>query len=136
MHSMLGSAKSLATIFVAPGGGLDRKRRRRAQTHDHVSVTFRGESYFGHPAPSYRAFDASTLRWAVSNAKQVACWSAPYPEHMDDIGTWMVDAANAGSRFQVMIETVPSRAAEWCEAIGRWKGPTTEVRVFGPECVQ
>jgi hypothetical protein len=127
LHRITGAAKTVAQIFVAPGGGLNRKRRRQAEAHDVVNVTFRGVW----PAPSCHEFDASTIAWAVSKAEQISVWSAPDPaEHEVDLAMWMVEAAHAGSNFQTIIETVPCCVAEWCEVVARWKGPTTEVRFF------
>jgi hypothetical protein len=44
--------------------------------------------------------------------------------------------ANGGSAFRTMIETTPSRAAEWRQAVARWKKLNAVVRFFGPEGVQ
>jgi hypothetical protein len=128
--------KIMAKIFVAPGGGLDQRLRQGALVHEAVFVTFRGDVYGGRPAPACAEFDATTLEWAVRKSRQVAIWTAPFPDYRDDVATWMVDTANAGSTFQTIIETVPSRAAEWAAAVDRWKDRDTEVRFFGPEGIQ
>jgi hypothetical protein len=131
------AVKTVAQVWLAPGGGLPKHLRRAAvKAHDVVSVTVRGEVYYGRPAPSPNEFHASTLKWAAKNSRQIAVWAAPFPECQDDIGTWICDEALAGSSFQTVIETVPSRAAEWHEFVARWKGQRTEVRFFGPEGVQ
>jgi hypothetical protein len=136
LHTIVG-IKTLAQVFAAPGGdGVTKLQRRYASGHDAVSVTFRGDTYWGKPAPACSEFNAGTVKWAARNSREIAIWSAPYPDCQDDIGAWMVSAANAGSPFQTLIETTPLRAAEWGAAIARWKGPTTVVRFFGPEVVQ
>ena len=131
------AVKTVAQVYLAPGGGLQKHLRKIAVgAHDHVHVAVRGDVYYGRPAPSPGDFHASTLKWALKHSRQVAVWSAPYPEFKDEIGTWMCDEALAGSSFQTIVETVPARAAEWREFILRWKGSRMEVRFFGPEGVQ
>ncbi len=120
--------KTVAQIWLAPGDGLPNRLRKLAVGgHDVVRVSVRGEEYYGRPTPSPNEFHPPTLRWALKHSRQIAVWSAPYPELADDVGEWL------GSRFQMIVETVPSRAAEWREFIAQWKGPRTEVRFFGPE---
>jgi hypothetical protein len=136
MATVAGASKIMAQIFVAPGGGPNRRLRRGALLHEFVFVTFRGDLYWTRPAPACGEFDAATLKWAARNSKQIAIWSVPYPANRDDIRIWMLGAANAGSPFQTIIETTPSRAYEWAAAIARWKGSETEVRFFGPTGVQ
>jgi hypothetical protein len=129
------AVKTVAQIWLAPGGGLPKQLRKLAIEHDVVRVSVRGEVYYGRPTPFPYEFHQSTLRWALKRTHQIAVWSAPFPEFADDIGEWLCDEAFFGSRFQMIIETVPLRAAEWREFIARWKGPRTEVRFFGPEGV-
>jgi len=137
MATIRGSAKTNAQIFIAPGGGLSRRLRKCAERHhQHVSVQVRGEIYYGRPAPSVRDFDESTLRWAIGRSNEIAVWSAPFPDDCSALGEWIVSRANAGSAFQTVIETTPSRAAEWRQAIELWRKPTSVVRYFGPEGVQ
>ncbi len=132
------AVKTVAQIWLAPGDGLPKHLRRAAvKAHDVVQVMVRGEVYrFGQAAPSPCDFHPSTLKWALKHTRQLAVWTAPFPEFVDDIGTWICAEALAGSSFQTTIETVPSRAAEWQEFVTRWKGPRTQVRFFGPEGVQ
>jgi hypothetical protein len=132
------AVKTVAQIWLAPGGGLPKHLRRLAIVgHDVVQVMVRGEVYrYGQVAPSPYDFHPSTLRWALKHSRQIAVWSAPYPEFGDDIGNWICDEALAGSPCCTIVETVPARAAEWREFIARLKGPRTEVRFFGPEGVQ
>jgi hypothetical protein len=132
------AVKTVAQIWLAPGDGLPKHLRRAAiKAHDVVHVMVRGEVYrFGQSAPSPGDFHPSTLKWSLKHTRQLAVWAAPFPEFQDDIGKWICDEALAGSPFCTIVETVPSRAAEWREFITRWKGPRTEVRFFGPEGVQ
>src|SRR4051794_12451538 len=97
MATMAGPAKIVAKILVAPGDGLDRRLREGALMHEAVFITYRGDVYFGKPAPACAEFDATTLEWAVRHSRQIAIWPAPFPEYRDALATWMVDTANAGS---------------------------------------
>jgi hypothetical protein len=124
--------KMMAKIFLTPGGGLNRRFRDGAFVHESVSVNVRADTYDGKPAPACAEFHANTLKWAFRNATGVAIWAAPFPECATDYAAWMVEAANAVDfAFQVTIETVPERAAEWALLVERWKGPKTKVRFFG-----
>jgi hypothetical protein len=128
------AVKTVCQIFLARGDGLPKRLREAAlrAPHDHVAFVVRGEVYYGQPAAAPDEFHFPTLRWAIRNSQQIAIWSAPGVELADDAGTWICAEALAGSTFQTVIETVPSRAAEWLALATRYKGPRTEVRVFGP----
>jgi hypothetical protein len=137
MATLAGPAKTSAQVFVAPGDGLSRRLRKSAERQHHrVSVVVRGEIYFGRPAPSVADFDEPTVRWALGRSNEIAVWSSPYPDDSSALGEWMGGRALAGSVFQTLIETTPSRAVEWGQAVARWKKSDAMVRFFGPGGVQ
>jgi hypothetical protein len=137
MATLVGPAKTSAQVLIAPGSGLNRQLRKGAERHhDHVSAIVRGEIYYGRPAPSVADFHEPTLRWALGRSNEIAVWSSPYPDDSSELGEWMVGRALAGSAFQTLIETTPSRAAEWGQAVALWKKTDAVVRFFGPEGVQ
>jgi hypothetical protein len=134
MTTLAGPAKTSAQVFVAPGDGLCRQLRRSAERHhQHVSVVVRGEVYYGRPAPSVADFHESTLRWALGQSNEIAVWSSSYPDDIPAFSEWL--DTRTGS-FHTTIETTPSRAAEWGQAVARWKKNDAAVRFFGPEGAQ
>jgi hypothetical protein len=124
---------TVAQVLIAPGTGLCRRMRRIAERHrSHVTVIVRGKIYYGPPAPHVADFHVSTLRWALGQSHSIAVWSSLYPDDDSALREWMA----ASSAFQTLIETTPSRAAEWGQAVALWKKPNAAVRFFGPEGVQ
>ena len=130
-YTFAGEANILATVILAPGGGLSKRHRKLAMAHPLVSFNVRGD---WQRAPSPADFDPITLRWGISNASDIAVWSAPFPQFADDFAEWR-DAA-AGARFVMTIETTIERAAEWADLVRRWKRRAASVRFFGPESVE
>jgi hypothetical protein len=63
------AVKTVAQIWLAPGGGLPKHLRRLAiGGHDVVQVMVRGEVYrYGQVAPSPYDFHPSTSRWALKH---------------------------------------------------------------------
>jgi hypothetical protein len=131
LNTIVGEAKTIAQVLLAPGAGLSKRHRdfALAPPHDLVSAAVRGD---WERAPSPGAFHQATLRWAVKNAVHITVWSAVYPHFADDIARCDIDAANNGARFLLRIETVAEKAAEWADIVRRWKRPAASVRFFGP----
>jgi hypothetical protein len=134
MATLIGPAKTVAQVLIAPGDGLNRHLRKGAERHhDHVLATVRGEIYYGRPAPSVADFHEPTLRWALGRSHEITVWSSPYPDDIPALSEWFATRTGA---FHTMIETTPSRAAEWEQAVARWRKKDAVVRFFGPEGVQ
>jgi hypothetical protein len=133
--TIVGEAKTLAEVLLAPGDGLSRYHRQMAEAHPLVQCSVRGDPDGIGLAPFPEHFDQTTLRWTIDNADHIAIWSAPYPQRCDDLRRWFICAVNAGARFITTIETNEDRASEWVDLVERWKRKTTSVRVFGPEIV-
>jgi hypothetical protein len=129
-YTLVGEAKTVAQIFLASGGGLNRHHRRLAAAHPFVLCNVRGDSETGLPARLPAAFNQTTLRWAVYSADRIAIWCAPFPQRADDVGRWGVEEANAGARFITTIETAKGRAPEWVAFVERWKRKTCRVKAF------
>jgi len=134
--TMSGEAKTVATILLAPGGGLSSYQRGRALAHPFVSCSVRGDSETWRPAPSPDDFNRTTLLWAIDNASGIAIWSAPFPQFADDVARWGIDAANSGARFILTIETAAGRVAEWAALARRWKRRAASLRFFGRETAE
>jgi hypothetical protein len=128
--TMIGEAKTIATILLSPGGGLSREDRKFALAYPLVSGSVRGDLQH---APSPGDFHQATLRWMIDNASDIAVWSAPFPQFADDVAEWGIAAASNGARFTLTIETVAEKAAEWADLVRRWKRRAASVRFFGPE---
>ena len=129
-YTLAGEAKTVAQIFLAPGGGLSRYHRQLAEAHPFVSCNLRGDSDVRWPAPSPEDFHQATLRWAIRGADYIAIWSATYPQCADDVGRWGVGAADEGAHFVTTIETNEDRAPEWAALIERWKRKDRPVALF------
>jgi hypothetical protein len=132
LHTMIapGGSKIVANVGLSPGGGLSKYARRVAiDAHDVVHFNVHAEAYTGQVSD----FHASTLRWAFSRSAQIAIWCEPGTGHTDALGEWLVTAANAGSKFQTIINTTPLHGGAWRVAVDRWKGRNSDVRMFGPE---
>lgn len=129
-YTLAGEAKTVAQVFLAPGGGLSLYHRQLAESHPFVSCSLRGDAEAGRPAPSPEDFHQATLRWAVRGADHIAIWSATYPQCADDFGRWGVGTANDGARFITTIETTEERATEWAALAARWKRKSCTVKMF------
>lgn len=130
--TIAGGAKTIAQVFLAPGGGLSGKHRKFALSHPYISFNVRGD---WQRAPSPEDFSSTTLRWGIKNSNAIAIWSAKFPKFSDDVFEWGVEAINSGARFVTIIETVAERAAEWAAFVRRWKQAGASLRFFGPESV-
>jgi hypothetical protein len=133
LYSLVGNAKTVASILLAPGDGLNRKRRRFAETHDFIGCTVRAD--LGRPI-SLDAFHRTTLRWAIYSADLIQVWSAPFPQRADDLRRDSLAALDGGARFQTTIETTEQDAPDWLRFIKRWKRKATPIRVHGPEVME
>lgn len=131
---IIGPAKTVGQIFLAPGDGVPMHIRDAAKALPLVNCTVRGEADWGRPAPSPDAFHPLTLRWMMDNASHLVVWSAPYPSYCDEVARWSMQAVDDGARFILTIETTPEQAHNWLELIDRWKRRRTTVRIFGPRC--
>ncbi|SFI39779.1 hypothetical protein [Bradyrhizobium sp. Gha] len=134
-HTLIvpGGSKNIANVGLSPGGGLSKRARRIAiEAHDFVQFNIHAEAGTEQVAD----FNASTLRWGFERSQQIAIWCEPGSSFYDNVGGWLVSAANAGSKFQTIINTTPSQAEAWRAAVDRWKGRNCEVRLFGPEGLQ
>ena len=107
-HTIVGAAKTLAVVFLAPGDGLSRAHLAALPEH----------------------FHEITLRWMIHSADNIAIWSAPCPQRSDDMWKWDTDAVNAGAHFLTTIETNEDRAPEWAALIERWKRKSCRVVLF------
>jgi hypothetical protein len=137
LHTLIAHAgvKVLANVDMRPGGGLNRYARRTAiAAHDicqvRVHADIRGT---GGQLPLALDFHAPTLLWALENAEQIALWCERGTGRHAEVAAWTVDAAYAGSRFQVVVNATPEHAANWLAHITRWKSGGAQVRVFGQE---
>ena len=128
--TIAGEAKTLAQVFLAPGGGLSSKQRKFASSHPSVSFNVRGD---WERAPLPENFDRATLRWGIKNSNALAIWSAKYPNFADDVFEWGIQESNSGARFVTIVETVAERATAWATFVRRWKQPGASLRFFGPE---
>ena len=133
LYSLVGNEKTVASILLAPGDGLNRKRRRFAERHEFIGCTVRAD--LGWPI-SPDAFHQTTLRWALYSADLVQIWSAPFPQRADDLGCDILAAVEAGSRFHTTSETTERDAPDWYRFIQRWKRTGTPVRPYGPEIME
>lgn len=129
-RTIVGEAKTLAVVFLAPGAGLNRAHRRMAEAHPLVQCSVRGDPDGIGLAALPEHFHEITLRWIIHQADQIAIWSAPYPQHCDDVARWGIDAANAGARFITTIETNEDRAPECVALVARWKRKSCAVEMF------
>jgi hypothetical protein len=102
-----------------------------ADAHPFVDCVIRAESDGIRGAPAPEAFDAVTLRWAISSADYIGVWSAPFPKFANDVARWGIRAADEGAHFITKIETSESSAVQWLTFVERWKRAATVVRVFG-----
>jgi hypothetical protein len=132
LYTITGPAKTFAKILLAPGEGLDRGMRRRAEAHPLVTCDVRGDRGISLPAPSPEEFHGVTLRWALRKAEYIAVWSAPFPQLADEYAREALAVANAGARFMTLIETTPDRAAEWLAVVKQWKRRSSRTALFGP----
>ena len=125
--------KTVASILLAPGDGLNRKRRRFAERHEFIGCTVRAD--LGRSI-SPDAFDQTTLRWSLYSADLVQIQSAPFPQRADDLGRDILAAVDAGPRFQTTIETTERDAPDWFRFIEPWKRTGMPVRACGPEIME
>jgi hypothetical protein len=133
LYSLVGKAKTVASILLAPGDGLNRRRRRFAESHEFIGCTVRAD--LGRPI-SPDAFHQTTLRWALYSADLIEVWSAPFPQLADDLCRASLAAVDAGSRFLTTIETTERDAPAWLRYVERWKRKGTPVRAYGPEIME
>ena len=132
-RTIVGEAKTLAVVFLAPGDGLNRAHRRMADAHPLVQCSVRGDPDGIGLAALPEHFHETTLRWMIHNADYIAIWSAPYPQRCDDVQRWGIGAANADAHFVTTIETNEDRAPEWAALVERWKRKATPVKMFSAE---
>jgi hypothetical protein len=132
-RTIVGEAKTLAVVFLAPGGGLSRYHRRLAEAHPLVQCSVRGDPDGIGLAALPEHFHEITLRWMIRQADNIVIWSAPYPQCADDVGRWGVGAANEGAHFVTTIETNEDRAPEWAALVARWKRKSCPVKMFSTE---
>src|SRR5271156_2552716 len=130
LRTIVGEAKTLAAVLLAPGAGLNRYHRRMAEAHPLVQCSVRGDPEGIGLAPLPEHFDQTTLRWTIDNADHIAIWSAPYPQRCDDVWRWGIGVVNAGARFVTTIETNEDRAPEWADLVERWKRKACPVELF------
>jgi hypothetical protein len=133
LYSVVGKAKTVASILLAPGDGLNRKRRRFAERHEFIGCSVRAD--LGRPI-SPDAFHRTTLLWALYSADLIHVWSAPFSQRSDDLGRDALADVNTGSRFLTTIETTEPEAPAWLRYVERWKQSATPVRVYGPEIME
>jgi hypothetical protein len=120
------NAKTLAEISLPPGAGLSRQQRRFAEDQTFAFCEVQGA------LEPWRAFDRTTLRWAIFNASHISIWSGSCAEHKDAVARWTLAARDeVAHAFITMVSTTPERAAEWLALVDRWKRRSTTVRVFG-----
>jgi hypothetical protein len=129
-RTIVGEAKTLAVVFLAPGDGLNRAHRRMAEAHPLVQCSVRGDPDGIGLAALPEHFHEITLRWMIHSADNIAIWSATYPQCADDVGRWGVGAANEGAHFVTTIETNEDRAPEWAALVARWKRKSCRVVLF------
>jgi hypothetical protein len=129
-RTIVGEAKTLAVVFLAPGTGLNRAHRRMAEAHPLVQCSVRGDPDGIGLAALPEHFHEITLRWMIHSADNIAIWSAPCPQRSDDMWKWDTDAVNAGAHFLTTIETNEDRAPEWAALIERWKRKSCRVVLF------
>jgi hypothetical protein len=131
LFTISGEARTLASVLLAPGDGLSDHHRRLAEAHPVVEYSVRADYGTSRPSPSPDAFHHGTLQWAIGGATHIVIWSAPYPQHADEVAMWGMRAVEDGARFVTTVETTPERSHEWMELVQRWKRPSAIVRVFG-----
>jgi hypothetical protein len=129
-YTLAGTAKNVATIFLAPGEGLSKKWRRIAEEHEHVICSIRAD--LGRSV-SPDKFHRPTLLWALSSADEIYLWSASFSDRADEFKWDGIGSAAGGKRFQTTIETNPEDAPTWFHWVQRWKRKAALVRVYGPE---
>jgi hypothetical protein len=140
LHTLIAptGVKVLANVDMRPGDGLNRCARRMAiAAHDICQVRVHADirDAYGE-LPLASDFHAPTLLWAMEHSEQIALGCERGTSHHSEVGAWTVNAAHAGSRFQTIVNATPEHAAHWLAFVERWKGPISEVRVFGREGLQ
>jgi hypothetical protein len=130
LYSLAGNAKTVASVLLAPGNGLNKQSRRLAEAHEFVGCTVCAD--LGRPI-SPEDFHKTTLCWAIYRADFIALWPAYFPQRADELRRDFFQAVEAGARFVTIIETDERCASAWAAFVQHWKQKATLVRFYGPE---
>jgi hypothetical protein len=140
LHTIAARAglKILASVNMRPGDGINLGVRRGiVAAHDIVQVSVHADIPDDDgELPTAVDFHAPTLLWTIEHAEQLALWCESGTNRHADVAAWMVNSAQAGSRFQTTINATPEHAAHWLAYLTRWKRDGAELRVFGREVLQ